>query len=337
MIRLFITIPQGEIYDTFVTAKALKALEAVAEVDINPYDRDLTKSELCRMAGDADVLLTGWGTAEIDEEMLGNMPKLRLIAHTGGTVATLILDNAAYHKGVHVLSGNEFYAKSVAEGCMCYALCSLRKIEKYVNEMRTFGWRGEVWKNRGLFGKKVGLVSFGAIAKYFCQLLHWFDTEILVYSNHMTEDEATSHGVRLAGLEEIFSCCDVVSIHSALTPKTVGLVSRQLMELLKPDALLMNTARGAVIDEAALCELLSEGRFYAALDVYAQEPPPQDSPLIKRDNVLPLPHMGGPTIDVRELVTLGLAEDIRAFCRGDAMKNEILPERAAYMSQKVSK
>ena len=139
--------------------------------------------------------------------------------------------------------------------------------------MRTGGFKETVFYNRGLFGKKLGIVGFGAIARHYLNLVRWFDLEVLIYSSHLSDEEAAKYGGRTASLEEIFTECDVISIHASNTPKTRGMITRELMEKLKPDALLVNTARGAVIDEPAMFEMLMAGKFYAALDVYAEEPP----------------------------------------------------------------
>lgn len=330
--KIYITMPHDEVTDTFLTPPVWERLKSLGEVEQNPYDRSMTPEEIVEFAHDADVLLTGWSSYMLTRADVEKMPNLKLIAHTGSTVAFLVAPDV-YETGVKVISGNDLFGKSVAEGTLCYILAALRQLEYYMGQMRTGGYRGERGiDNRGFFGKKVGIVGFGAIAKHFVEMTRYFGNEVLIYSSHLTDEEAAKYGARTATLEEIFSQCDVISIHAGRTPKTVGMVSRQLMEMMKPDALLVNTARGQIIDEPAMVELLQQKRFYAAIDVLCVEPADPDHPIRKCENALLMPHMGGPTVDMRALVALDLCDDIERLQKGEPLKNIIVAERLSKMS-----
>lgn len=330
--KIYITMPHTPTSDSFLTPRTMEQLNAIGEVAQNPYDRQLTMDEVVELAGDADVLITCWGTCMYHKADIERLPNLKLIAHFAGSVAPVVAQDV-YETGVKVISGNDVFAKSVAEGCLCYTLAALRRLEHYMDVMRTGGFKETVFYNRGLFGKKLGIVGFGAIARHFLNLVRWFDLEVLIYSSHLTDEEAAKYGGRTASLEEIFSECDVISIHASNTPKTRGMITRELMERLKPDALLVNTARGAVIDEPAMFEMLLAGKFYAALDVYAEEPPAPDAPIRQCKNALLMPHMGGPTMDMRSVVALEVSKDIGRFGRGEALQYEIDAAAAARMTQ----
>ena len=329
--KIFINVPHVAFKETFFTPKAMAKLESLAEVSCNPYDRQLSVDELAEFASDADIIVTSWGSCKLFKKDIERFPNLKMIAHAGGTVATIAAPDL-YETDVKVITGNDVFAKSVAEGCLCYILSSLRRIEYFLNHTRNGGWRSEVFENRGLFGKKIGIVGFGTIAQHFVNMIRWFDLEVLIYSSHLTDEEAATYGARTASLKEIFSECDIISIHASNTPKTVGMVPRELMEMMKPDALLVNTARGAIIDEPAMFEMLLAGRFYAALDVFAEEPVPVDSPIRKAENVFIMPHMGGPTIDMREVVTLELCKDIERFQKSEELKYQVLAAAASRMT-----
>ncbi len=322
------TNPQSE---SFLTPKAMEQLRSLGEVEQNPYDRQLSVEEVVEFAGNADVLITSWGSCKYYKKDIEKLPDLKMIAHAGGTVAPVVAPDV-YETDVKVISGNDVFAKSVAEGCLCYILAALRRLEHYMGVMREGGFRTDVFENRGLFGKKVGIVGFGAIARHLLELIRWFDLEILIYSSHLTNEEAAIYGARTASLEEIFSECDVISIHASNTEKTRGMITRELMESMKSDALLVNTARGAVIDEPAMFELLLAGRFYAALDVYAQEPPAPDAPIRRCKNALLMPHMGGPTMDMRGVVTTELCKDIARMQKGEPLHYEISAAAARRMT-----
>lgn len=330
--KFFVTMPAGEIRNTFFTPKSIAKLQSLGQLSFNPYDRNLTADEVVEMAADVDVLLTGWGTICYNKELLKRFPNLKLLAYTAGSVAPLAeLD--VYETDVAVIGGNNVFAKSVAEGTLAYILHSLRQIEHYSNLIRNGSWRPSVFQNRGLIGKKVGVVGFGTISKFFLELIRWFNCEVLIYSSHLSAETAAAYGGRIATLEEIFSECDVVSIHTSMTEKTAGMINRELLERLKPDALFVNTSRGGVVDEKALFELLLEGRFYAALDVYVEEPLKPENPIRQCSNAFLMPHMGGPTIDMREEVVMELCRDIQRLQNGEEMHNRFDMASAARMTK----
>lgn len=329
--KIYITMPKDAVSDSFLTPRTWEMLRSIGDVQQNPYDRNLTADEVVEWANDADVLITCWKTCKYFKEHVEKMPNLKLIAHFAGSVAPVV-DKSVYETNVKVISGNDVFAKSVAEGCLCYTLAALRRLEHYMGVMRDGGFKETVFYNRGLFGKKLGIVGFGAIARHYLNLVRWFDLEVLIYSSHLTNEEAAKYGGRTASLEEIFSECDVISIHASNTPRTKGMITRELLASMKPDALLVNTARGAVIDEPAMFEMLLDGKFYAALDVYAQEPPAPDAPIRKCKNALLMPHMGGPTMDMRSVVALEVSKDIARLGRGEALQYEIDAAAAARMT-----
>lgn len=319
-LKIFISMPDNDKYNTFITPRALASLQEVGEVCRNKTDRDLTEEELVEQAQGADVIVCGWGTVKFTRKVTDRLPDLKIIAYTAGTMVRVV-DEDVLQNGIIALTGNYLFAKNVAEGCIAYILCALRKLEKYMKVMREGGWKTDEDTNCSLLERKVGLVGFGEITKYLIGMLKPFDVEILVNSGHMTDTEAKEYGVKRASREEIFSTCDIISLHLSLTEKTVGCIDYALLSKIKPGALFVNTARGKIVDESALIELLKEKRFCAALDVFAQEPPAKDNPLRKMDNVMLIPHMGGPTIDRREAVVLSLAKDLERFKRNEPMKN----------------
>jgi len=332
-IRVLVTLPKGETRESFIPDALVRRLETEFDTRWNPLDRNYTDEELAGEIRDAQVCLTGWGSAKFTERVLANAPELKAIAHTGGTVASLV-DDAAYDRGIRVLSGNEMYARSVGEGVVCYMLTALRDIPKFTNSMRDEGWAPQGWYSEGLLDQRVGLVGFGAVARYTAEMLKAFNVELLICSGHMTGEEAEAYGARLATIEEVFETCKVVSLHMSATPGTYHRVGADLISRLQDGALLVNTARGSVIDEAALAEELKTGRFKAILDVYEQEPLPMDSPLRGLENCILIPHMGGPTLDRRKYVTAALLDETQRLLTesGDSWL-EIGRETARHMTR----
>lgn len=330
--KILVTVGDGEVKESFFTPKAKEALEALGDVEYNDTGRQAyTKEELIDHIKDVDILVTGWRTPRIDEEVLKAANRLKIHAHTGGTVATMICKEE-YDRGILVLSGNDLFAKSVAEGCLAYTLMSLRCLYDEVLSIKDGGWRRNPGYNTGLIQKKIGIIGYGAIAKYYIELLQWFQPEILVVSKYITEEEAKQRGVRITTIEEAFETCDIISLHGALNEENRGLITADLMKKIKPGALFVNTARAGIVDEEAMMQELRTGRFHAVLDVYHQEPLPVDSELRTMDNVLLFPHMAGPTFDIREKVILKLVEDIKAILEGRPCEDCIPYEYAVRMT-----
>jgi phosphoglycerate dehydrogenase-like enzyme len=318
--------------DSFFTPKVLKELKKYGELYFNETgSRGMNKEELIRAVGGMDVLFTGWGTACVDKDVMKAADRLKIHAHTGGSVASFI-SKEEYDTGVIVLSGNDLYAQSVAEGCLCYTLCAQRRLPAYYENVKNGGWRLQPGYTDGMIGKKIGLVGYGAIARYYAELLRWFHPELLIASGHITDEEAMKAGGRKADLEEIFSTCDIISLHEALNEKNRNMIDRTLLHSIKPGALLVNTARAGIVEESAFYDEVKTQRFRAALDVYHHEPLPEDDILRRLPNVFLMPHMAGPTFDMREKVTLRLLDDILAIREGRPYKSGIPYEYAVHMT-----
>lgn len=332
MQKLLITIPNGPIKDSFVPQEVREHLENLFDVTYNEGTENYSETELRQKLKGKDAVLTGWGTPKISEKILAGNETLKIIAHTGGSVAAIV-DDYAYEKGIKVLSGNEIYAESVAEACVAYALCALRRIPDYIASTREGEWREENTLWEGLLGQSIGLVSYGMITRHFVRMLQPFSPKIKVYSAHLSEEVLQENHMEKATLQEIFSTCKIISLHSALTERTYHMIDKALLQRIPDGAVLINTARGGVIDEDALIQELKKGRFRAVLDVYEQEPLPQDHPFRCLPNVYPLPHMGGPTYDRRRVVTECLADDIVRIANGETPKMEISQSYAAHMTK----
>lgn len=330
--NILVTLPKGVISDSFVPAEVRERLEQLGNVEYNETYKNFTPDELKEKLRGKDAVITGWGTERIDGSVLEGNSTLKLIAHTGGSVNS-ITDKSTYDGGIRVISGNDIYAESVAEAVIAYALTALRKIPDYCARTRNGGWyrSGEVWE--GLIGQKVGMIGFGMITKHLAEFLKPFHTDNYVYSGHCSDEELKSYGLKKAGIDEIFESCKVISLNCALNDKTRHMVSTELLGKLRDGAVLINTSRGPVIDEAALGAALEKKNFRAVLDVFEQEPLPENHFLRTNENVYAVPHMGGPTYDRRRIVTLRLADDIERYFRGEPLKYEITGSYAAVMTK----
>ncbi len=334
--KILVTMPVGNECDSFFSPAEISKWEELGEVVWNPKSEQFTPEELRIHLSETDVVVTGWNCPRLTEEVIADARRLKLVAHTGGTVAA-VASPALYEHGVRVISGNKLFARSVAEGVVAYILAALRKIPLYSGELANGNWMSLSYPdtmNKGLLGKTVGVVSFGTISEYLVQLLQPFGVKLLVYSRKLPEEKLKKYHMTLVTLDELFEQSDVITIQTALNQHTYHMIGDSLLRKIKPGALFINTARGAVVDEAALLACLREKRFAAALDVYSQEPFGADSPWLETENVMLMPHMAGPTMDFRQVITARLASDVSGFFAGRELEYEIPADKAFAMSEK---
>jgi phosphoglycerate dehydrogenase-like enzyme len=329
--NILITQPEGEIRNTFFTGDVIEKLNSFGRITWNQHNRQLTREELREMIKGIDICISGWGCERFDEYVLENADKLKIVAHTGGSVATLVSE-ALYEKNIRIISGNWVFAESVAEAVIGYSLCSLRDLVYYDNEVQAGRWHDGKYYNEGILDQSFGLVGFGTVAKYLVKMLKPFRAKIRVYDPYISDRAAEEYGIEKATLEEVFTNSKIISLHAAKTPETYHLIDKRLLKMVPDGALLVNTARGSIIDEEGLAEELGTGRFKAILDVYEVEPLPKESKLRGLKNVILIPHMGGPTIDRRKYVTLELIKDIEGFLQSGTLKYEINKNYAIQMS-----
>ena len=320
---------QGGGEDTyFFTKENIKKIESLFdEVVWNKTGRILTNEEMVEMAKDCDAILTGWGTPEITKEVLDAAPNLKIVAHLAGSVASLV-NEEVYNRGIMVVGANDReFSESVAEGALAYALTKLRRIDETVVNFKKYREKGAgmFFKSNGILDKTVGIVSFGAIAEHFAKMLQPFHCKIKVYSRTISEEKLKKYNMEQVSLDELFSTCDVISVHTAWNKHTEKMISEELIKKMKDGALIVNTARGAVIDEEALTRELQTGRISAALDVYyPNEPPLAESPLYDLPNVLMMDHRGGPTTDRYRYITSNMIDDVYSYLTNGTISPEII-------------
>ncbi len=333
--KAYIASPRGVVFDTFFTPENIKLAESLGEIVWFEGNKKPTASDVAAQIGDCDVYVSLWGSPRVDSEILAAAPKLRLHTHLCGTVVPVTSDEE-WDAGIRVISGNDYFARSVAEGTVAYMLTALRDIPRYFGELKNEGkWkRSADYYTEGLWGRTVGIISFGAIGHHLAEYLRPFGVKLMIYDIVRIPDEVLArYGARQTSIEEIFSEADVITVHTPLFAETEHLVDARLLSMIKPGALFVNTSRGKIVDEAALCRELADGRFRAFLDVFEKEPPLPESPLYSLPNVWIMPHMAGPTVDLRKMIAHDLlVESAGHIDRGEPLPHEITRTRAARMS-----
>lgn len=331
---VLITLPDGEVKNTFLPEKVLQYLEENFIVTYNSLDRRFTPDEYKELAKSVDYIIGGWGSPMLDSYILDGNDRLKMIAYTTGSVADFT-SLEVWEKGIKVSSANDIFAESVAEGTVVYALLGLRGIYDEISRVRNGGWRAspEVF-SRGLLRKTVGLIGCGAISKHVMRLLQPFGCCFKVYAEYDVDpDYLKSVNATQVGLEEVLSTCDIVSLHMSLTPESTGFLRKEHFEMLKENAVFVNTARGAIVCESEMIEVLSERHdIKAVLDVFEKEPMDENNPLRKLENVYSLPHRAGPTLDLREYIGRCMVDELLRHSKGEKLQFEITKEAASRMT-----
>ena len=330
--KLLVTIPNRGEQNGFLTQKTREYLEEHFEVVYNESKSQLTTDDLARLAPEAEIAITGWGSPSFVGAR--GTESIKFIAHTGGSVGDLV-DDGVYERGVRVSSGNSMYAESVAEGTLAYMMSILRSIPDEVYGMRDGHWYTPgVRDSEGLFDQEVGIIGYGAISKNLMRMLKPFRVRLKVYSAHpIDEDFLREVGGVQTSLEDIFSTSKIVSLHSSLNERTVGMIGKEHFEMMREGAVFINTARGALVREDEMIEVLSRRDIRAFLDVYSAEPLSKDSPLRSMKNVYLMPHRGGPTLDRRQYIGRAIAEEAVRFKNGEPLTLEIPRAYAGRMTK----
>jgi len=331
-----ILIPVRSIYRAdLLPEQVISTLKEFAEIEIVVDPAELSRDEYARLFANKDAVLTTWNTPLIDRQVLEQADRLRIISHAGGEVRPFISPELFSLKPDLVLcNASNVMAKPVAEHTLCVILACLRSLfhfRQWVKEDENW-WEYDKSRNVSLLEKKVGIVGLGQIAREFIKLVRGFDVELWVYSRHLDDRQAAEEGLRKSSLEEIFSTCEVITINAASIPANRHMIDARLLAMIKPGAVLVNNARGMLIDERALIRELETGRFTAAIDVTDPEPPPAHSKLRQLDNVLLTPHIGGPVPDQRIWMVNEAVENLKAFFQGGTVRGIIDKKRFSYMA-----
>ncbi|GAA1601311.1 hydroxyacid dehydrogenase [Kribbella hippodromi] len=268
-------------------------LEAVATVlPVGPGTSFLADPAVRAALPEVDVLLTGWGCPRIGPEVLDAAPKLKAILHAAGSVKGIV-DPAAFDRGIQVSSAATANAQPVAEFTVAAIVLAGKRAFRLAAQYRLERRKTDPHSMPGSYGSTVGLLGASRIAKMVAERLRTLDLNVLISDPYLTTDEAAALGAELVDNDTLFRRSDILSVHAPLLPETTGLVDARLLGLLKDGAVLINTARGKIIDPEALLSECSSGRIDAVLDVTEPEPLPPDSPLLDLPNVFITPHVAG--------------------------------------------
>ena len=333
--KILITPPDNRDFARYFPETAVRRLKELGEVERNPFPRSFTREELCEWIADADILLTHWGTPKIDEAVLSHARKLRLVAHAAGSVAN-IAGEALYRRGIPVISANRVMARYVAESVLGYMIAGTHRFLQTDRILRAGGWDRLEGRQTSLFGAHISLIGLGTVGRSLLDLLAPFCCAVSVFDPYLSETALRNWP--FARLCDFASAMKnpVVSVHASQTPETRHLIDSEALALLPDGAVLINSARGSIVDGEALVRTLKEKRIYAVLDVYEKEGAGNLSEdlLGLTDVTLLQPHAAAVNAGAR--MTMAVADDIARFVRDEPLELRVEYDQYRLMTREVS-
>ncbi len=283
--------------------------------DVTLYDtRPELSQEKIRRVKDADVIVNTRGAVTWGEREFGQLPKLKMI--TTCSIGTDMFDlDAAKKRGIVICNQPGRTAPVVAEHVFGLMFAVAKRVAYMTAEMKKGGWPRR--DNVMLQGKTLGIIGAGNIGAEMARLARAIGMEVIAWTFHPSRERAEKLGVRFVELDALLETADVVSLHVALTDDTKGMIGKAELDKMKAGALLLNGARGALVDTDALVDALHRGHVGGAgIDVYEEEPTPPDHPLFACEQVVLTPHCADMTPEGVDLLNSGAVENAIAFLEG---------------------
>lgn len=314
----------------FITYKipepGIDLLKEKFDVDVYEGERFLTKQEMMERVKDADAVVTQLRDP-VDKEFIDAGEKLKIIANYAVGFNNIDVEYAK-QKGIYVTNTPDVLTEATADIAWALILAVARKIipaDKFTRKGKFEGWKPNLFLGYEIYGKTLGIIGMGRIGKAVARRAMGFGMKIIYHNRKRTEDDY-KYNAKYVDLETLLKESDYISINAPLTKETYHLLNKERLSLLKKNAILVNTARGSIVDEKALYELLKEGKIAGAgFDVYENEPKITEG-LEKLDNVVLLPHIGSATYETREKMSIMVAENIIDALEGKIPRNLVWKE-----------
>ncbi|MFJ8047152.1 hydroxyacid dehydrogenase [Streptomyces luteogriseus] len=303
----------------------MERLRHTADIDPGLVVRDFTDPAAASALTSAEVLITGWGCPHLDAGALAAAPKLHAVLHAAGSVRSLV-GEALWERGVQVSSAVTGNAVPVAE----YTLAMILLVGKDAFDhrerfRRTHAYPGPAeTAETGNLGRRVGVIGASRVGRRLLELLRPFDLTVLLHDPYVSPTEAAALGAESLSLEDLLRHSDIVSLHAPDIPETHHMLDRDRLALVRDGGVLINTARGALVDHDALADELVSGRLSAVLDVTDPEPLPAGSPLYQLPNVFLTPHIAGSLGNELERLGRIVVEELERLAAGLLPVHEVL-------------
>jgi len=310
MARILIAEPLAE--------AGVEMLRAHHQVDAR---QTMTREELLAAVAEVDALVVRSATT-VDAELLEAGRNLKVVGRAGIGLDNVDVETAT-RLGIIVVNAPQSNVISAAEHTIALILAQARNIPQADQALREGRWERSRFQGTELHGKTLGIVGLGRVGTLVAQRLHAFGMRLLAYDPFVSRERAAQLGVELGSLSQVLTQADIVTVHLPKTPETVGLIGEAQLGAMKPGARLVNTARGGIVDEAALAKAVESGHLGgAALDVFAEEPT-TESPLFHLGSAVVTPHLGASTAEAQDKAGVTIAEQLLLALDGQFVPNAV--------------
>jgi D-3-phosphoglycerate dehydrogenase len=299
----------------------LQRLEAARDAE-HTVALKLSQEELIGLIGDYDAIIVRSGT-QVNDEVFAAGRKLRVVGRAGIGIDNIDVQ-AATNRGIIVMNTPQANAVATAEQTMTLMLGVTRHVAAAHQSVAAGEWRRSDFVGQQLYRKVLGIIGFGRIGRLVASRAQSFGMEVYAYDPFVSEDVARELGVTLVDLPDLLARSDYISLHTISSPETRGMIDTAALEQMKDGVILVNCARGQLVDEAALVAALDSGKVRAAaIDVYSKEPPTTDHPLVGHPHVLHTPHLGASTYEAQRDVATQIVDQVLDALRGKDFRNAI--------------
>ncbi len=301
--------------------EGLKVLQAHPALDVT-YKPGMKPAELVAAIADYEGLVVR-SSSNVTKDVIEAGTKLKVIGRAGIGVDNIDVP-AATARGIVVMNTPSGNATTTAEHALALIISMARRIPQATASMKAGKWEKKKFMGTELTSKTLGVVGLGNIGKILADRARGLKMAVLAFDPFLTEEVADKLGVEKGSLDDVFKRADFISVHTPLTDQTRGLVGKDAFAKMKTGVFVINCARGGIIDEAALLEALDSGKVAgAALDVFVEEPPPADHPLLKHDKVICTPHLGASTAEAQVKVAIEIAEQFGEYFANGQIRNSV--------------
>jgi phosphoglycerate dehydrogenase-like enzyme len=295
-----------------VTSADWSSLRAKAEITVF-HDAFASEADAARQLKDFDIIVPMRERTVFSASLVSKLPKLRMIALTGGRAPTLDI-SACTKQGILVCNtGGQHSTAATAELAFGLILACARRIPQADHAMKNGGWHGGLNLGFSLGGKTLGIVGLGRLGSRVAAYGRAFGMDVIAWSQNLTPEIAESGGARYVEKATLFRDADVVSIHMVLSDRSRGLVGKPELDAMKANSILINTSRGPIVESKALLTTLKSRKIWAAVDVFDEEPLPAKASIRKAPNLVITPHLGYSTSSVFAQFYGESVENIHAF------------------------
>jgi D-3-phosphoglycerate dehydrogenase len=313
-------VPKVLVSDT-LAEQGLEILERAPGIHVE-YKPGLSAGDLESAIADADALVIRSDT-KVTADVIAAAPLLKVIGRAGIGVDNVDVP-AATARGIAVMNTPGGNNVTTAEHAVALIVALARHIPQANASMKAGRWEKKQFLGTELFNRTLGIIGLGRIGRIVADRARGLGLKVIAHDPYLSEHTSALADVELVSLDTLLERADIITVHVPRTKDTVGLLGRKAFERVKPGVLVVNAARGGIVDEDALLEALSSGKVGgAALDVFEHEPPPPDHPLVQHERVICTPHLGASTEQAQVNVSIAVAEQVRDFLLHDIIGNAV--------------